>query len=171
MTSEMRSYTQKTRAFSWLPLALFLIIHSRESQLPCWKDTQAAHGDVQVAKNWGPSANSQVWKSAWRHSTDTGTYQLCDTLLCVQTGHFQPHIHPIPETCQDMDWSDQGLWGGLEIPEEQLTLKAEAAPGQERDHLMNFRVTPTSHPSHTSALLKALTAPWSSPFFFSFGII
>lgn len=27
------------------------------------------------------------------------------------------------------------------------------------------------HPSHTSALLKALTAPWSLPFFFSFGII
>ena len=107
-------------------------------------------------------------KSAWRHSTDTGTYQPCDTLSCVHTGHFQPHIHPIPEIWQNMDWSDQGLWGGLEIPEEQLTLKAEAVPGQERDHLMNFRVTPTSPPQPHQCSAKSTHGPLIFAFLFLF---
>ena len=103
-----------------------------------------------------------------RARTQGHTHQLCDTPSCVHTGHFQPHIQPFPETCQDMDWSDQGMWGGPEVPEEQLTLKAEAVPGQERDHLMNFRVTPTSPPQPHQCSAKTTHGPLLFAFLFLF---
>ena len=69
---------------------------------------------------------------------------------------------------QDTGWSDQGVWGGPEVPEEQLTLKAEGVPGQERDHLMNFRVTPISPPQPHQCSAKSTHGSLLFAFLFLF---
>ena len=79
---------------------------------------------------------SQLGSTAqtWVH-----THQPCGMPSCVHTGHLPPHIHPTPEMCQilnnqsgpGIDYPDQRVWDGLEVPGEQLALKLRVCPGQE----------------------------------------
>lgn len=99
------------------------------------------------------------------------THQLCDTSQCAH----RPLPASYPPHSRDM--SGHGLVrsrgvgrpGGPRGAADIESWGCARTGERSSDDFQGHNLPP--HPNHTSALLKALTAPCSLPFFFSFGII